>query len=217
VKKLILKWSATGSASLLVYTIIRLYGLTFRVRIENESPWMEHLENGGRVVLCSWHQQFFAAIGHFREYRRHQPSLMISRSRDGEIIANVARRVGWRPIRGSSSRGGGTALIEMINAVKHSRLGAHVVDGPKGPPFRVKAGVVALAQATSAVIVPFHVTPGRAWHFNSWDRFFIPKPLSRVTLRFGDMIAVEPTDTSEAFEEQRVALERVMRSASGLD
>ncbi len=108
-KKLILKWSATPSASLLVYAIIRLYGLTFRVQIENEGPWMEHLENGGRVVLCSWHQQFFAAIGHFREYRRHQPCLMISRSRDGEIIANVARRVGWRPVRGSSSRGGGTA------------------------------------------------------------------------------------------------------------
>ena len=168
------------------------------------------------MLLAAWHQQFFSAIRHFREYRGYRPSLMISRSVDGEIIAGVAHRTGWRTARGSSSEGGRSALREMAAMVRESRLGAHIVDGPKGPAFRVKAGLVKLAQAAGAVVVPFYVSADRAWHVDSWDRFLVPKPWARVVLRFGDAIELPATGDPEAFERQRLEVETIMRAAIGL-
>lgn len=195
----------------LLYRFVRCYAWTFRLRIENEDAWMTHIENGGRVLLCAWHQQFFSAIRHFRNYRRFSPGIMISRSRDGEIVTGVARRTGWRPVRGSSSRGGRPAMKSVIDGLKASCLAGHIVDGPRGPAGVVKAGVIRIAHATDAAIVPFYVAADKAWYFNSWDRFMLPKPFSRVLLRFGKLVHLDPTDDEALFEAQRVALECMMR------
>ena len=80
----------------LIYRIIRLYSATFRLTIENEQAWMDYVKGGGKVLLCTWHQQFFAAIRHFKSYSVFKPSLMISKSFDGEIIAGVAVPKGAR-------------------------------------------------------------------------------------------------------------------------
>lgn len=204
-------------AGWLLYRLIRLYTLTLRLRIENEEPWRSYLEGGGTVLLCAWHQQFFTAIRPFRAYRHHRPSLMISRSFDGDVIAAVARRTGWRTARGSSSRGGRSALGEMIRSMRETRLGAHIVDGPKGPPFRLKAGVVKLAHATGAAVVPFYVSADRAWHARSWDRFLVPKPGALVVLRFGQRIELSATEDTEEFERQRLRVESIMRAGAGID
>ena len=161
-------------------------------------------------MLCTWHQQFFAAIHPFKRYAKYQPALMISRSRDGAIIAAVARQTGWKTVRGSSSRGGKSALRSMIRHLKYSRLAAHILDGPTGPIGVVKAGAIRLAHAAQATIVPFSVSANRAHYFNSWDRFMLPLPFSRVTLRFGDPVRFLPTNDPEAFERQRVWLEATM-------
>ena len=194
----------------LLYRLIRAYSLTFRLTVENEAPWMDYLKSGGTVLLCTWHQQFFSAIRHFRRYRGYSPALMISRSRDGEVIAGIAQRTGWVPVRGSSSRGGKEALGEMIARVKETRLAGHITDGPRGPIGKVKPGLIRLAHATDAVIVPFFVSAQWAWHFRSWDRFMLPKPFSRVTLHFEDMIRLEPAVTEEHFEQQRLSIEQAM-------
>ena len=136
---------------------------------------------------------------------------MISRSADGELIAGVAERTGWNPVRGSSSSGGMQALDEMIERVRLTGLGAHIVDGPKGPAGRVKPGLIRLAQAAEAAIVPFYVTADRCWFVNSWDRFMIPKPGARVSLRFADPIHLESTSDAELLERQRQSIEAVMR------
>ena len=193
-----------------LYRFIRLYSSTFRIQVENEKQWMEHLGNGGKVVLCTWHQQFFAAIRHFQTYRHLKPSLMISKSSDGEIIADVAERSGWHTVRGSSSRDGRKALKDMIDRLSQFGLAAHVVDGPKGPAGIVKAGVIQLAHAADAVIVPFYTSADRAWYFNSWDRYFLPKPFARVVITFGDMIKLATAEDSDTFERQRFDLERIM-------
>ena len=200
--------SPLGSA--LAYRMVRLYTWTFRLRIENETPWQTHLDRGGSVLLCAWHQQFFAAIRHFRRYRRFNPGIMISRSRDGAMIADVARRTGWRPVRGSSSCGGRQAMREVIVRLARSRLAGHIVDGPRGPAGQVKAGVIRIAHATRSAIVPFYVTADRAWYFNSWDRFMLPKPFARVVLRFGPLVHLDPAVEEDAFEAQRTRLERMM-------
>lgn len=194
-----------------LYHVIRLYTNTYRMTVENEREWMDHLEAGGSVLLCAWHQQFFSAIRHFQSYAPYRPSLMISKSKDGDIIARVAEKSGWYAVRGSSSRGGGSALKEMVERLRRSRLAGHVVDGPRGPAGIVKPGAISLARSTGAVIVPLFTSADRAWYFNSWDRFMIPKPFARVTLRFGRMMDLALTGGSGDFEGHRAALESVMR------
>ena len=193
-----------------LYRFIRAYAWTFRLEVENEAPWMTHLQNGGRVILCTWHQQFFAAIRHFQNYRAHRPGLMISLSKDGKIIASVAKRTGWEPVRGSSSRGGIAAMRELIGILRRTRLAGHIVDGPRGPAGIVKSGLIRIAHAADAAIVPFYVSADRAWYFNSWDRFMLPKPFSRIRLRFDEMTRLAATEDEAEFEAQRAAVEQTM-------
>jgi len=215
-------------ATALLYRLIRAYSWTFRIKVENEDDWLTYLENGGRVLLCIWHQQFFSAIRYFKKYQKYNPSLMISRSKDGEIIAGVAKRTGWHSVRGSSSRGGSEALHGMIDRLKTSRLSGHVVDGPRGPAGIVKSGVIVdgprgpagivksgvirMAHTTGAMVVPLFTSADNAWYMNSWDKFMIPKPFAKVTLRFGEMIKLDPSENNEDFEKQRLHLEKIMRS-----
>lgn len=194
----------------LLYHFIRMYSLLFRLRVENEKQWMDHYKNGGAVILCVYHQQFFSAIRYFKTYRRLKPGLMISQSRDGEIIAAVANRTGWVTVRGSSTRGGKEALEMMVDHVKEHRLAAHIVDGPQGPAFKVKAGIIRMAHESDAVIVPFYIASNNAWYFRSWDTFMLPKPFSKVILRYGDMIKFEKTESTEEFEAQRDSLNSIM-------
>jgi lysophospholipid acyltransferase (LPLAT)-like uncharacterized protein len=193
-----------------LYRFIRAYAWTFRLRIDNEQGWMHYIDKGGKVLLCAWHQQFFSAIRHFRNYRRFNPGIMISRSKDGEIIAGIARRTGWHPVRGSSSRGGQAAMHSVIDGLKNTQLAGHVIDGPRGPAGQVKAGVIRMAHATDAVIVPFYVSAEKAWYFNSWDRFMLPKPFSKVTIRYGDLIPLPKSDTDDEIEGLRIHLQNIL-------
>ena len=196
----------------LLYRIVRAYCRTFRFTVENEETWLAYLQGGGKVLLCAWHQQFFAMIRHFESYRPYRPSIMISQSQDGEMTAGVAEKSGWFPVRGSSSRGGSQAFRRLVKKLKESGLAAHIVDGPQGPAGKVKSGAIHLARATGAVIVPTYVSADKAWYFNSWDRFLLPKPFSRVTLRFGDMINLTSTNNEEELERQRKYIEDIMLS-----
>ena len=194
----------------LVYHLIRLYALTFRLTVENEKEWMACLRNGGRVLLCAWHQQFFSAIRYFKTYQNYAPGLMISRSADGAFIAGVAARSGWRPVRGSSSKGGKSAMLSVIRHLKETGLAGHVVDGPTGPAGKVKAGLIRIALGADAAIVPFYVSADRAWYFRSWDRFFIPKPFAKVTLAYDHMISLHEPESETDFEAQRLHVENIM-------
>lgn len=194
-----------------IYFFIRAYSSTFCFKVVNDRSWQQLLKDGKTVLLCGWHQQFFAAIRHFKRYADFNPGLMISQSRDGALIAGVANRTGWHTARGSSSKGGREAMAEMIDHLKRYRFGAQILDGPRGPMGEVKPGVIKMAKESGAILVPFYISSDRAWFFNSWDRFMLPRPFSRVTLCFGDEICFEPPQTREQFEEQRQYLEQTMR------
>jgi len=174
---------------------------------------MDYRRNGGVVLLCIWHQQFFSTVRPFKKYKTFNPSIMISQSKDGEIVAKMALHNGWNPVRGSSSNGGMEALKKMITNLKEKKLAAHIVDGPKGPSGIVKAGVILLAHASNAVIVPLSVSAEKAWYFKSWDKFLLPKPFSKVILRFGEMIKFDRVKDRETFEKQRIRLEEIMLPA----
>lgn len=194
----------------LLFWVVNLYSLTFRIKMENEEGWLIRVRRGEKILLCAWHQQFFTAIRPFRKYRKFNPSLMISKSSDGDIVAGVANKCGWHVARGSSSRGGKEALRSMIDQLKRSGLAAHIVDGPKGPAGKVKAGVIQLAHAADALIVPFYTYADRAWYFNSWDKFMLPKPFSKVIISFGEVIKLIPAKDQDIFESQKLYLEGIM-------
>jgi lysophospholipid acyltransferase (LPLAT)-like uncharacterized protein len=136
---------------------------------------------------------------------------MSSRSLDGQIAAGVAQRSGFYTVWGSSSRGGVTALKEMINRIKQHRLAAHILDGPRGPAGIVKVGAIAIAHGAGAVIIPGFVTADRAWYLHSWDRFMIPKPFARVTITFCPKIELPPVMDKADYENQRKRLEMIMQ------
>ena len=169
------------------------------------------LEKGTPVLLCGWHQQFFSAIRHFKTYAGLNPGLMISQSRDGDLISGVANRTGWKTPRGSSSRGGKQAMESMIDHLRAHGFGAHILDGPQGPMGRVKAGVIKMALEADTVVVPFYTQAKDAWLFNSWDRFMLPKPFSRVVITFGQAIRFKAVTDQVEFEAHRRHLETVMR------
>lgn len=98
----------------------------------------------------------------------------------------------------------------VIGELKNSRLAGHIVDGPRGPAGQVKAGVIRMAHAAQAAVVPFYVSADKAWYFNSWDRFMLPKPFSKVLLRFERLVHLDPNVDEAGFESQREALERMM-------
>ena len=196
-----------------LYWFIRAYSWTFRLTVENEEAWMDHLKGGGTVLLCAWHQQFFPLIYHFKTYTHLNPSVMISQSNDGDIIAAIANKSGFLTVRGSSSKDGRESLGKMITNLKRYRLAFHGLDGPRGPAGIIKAGVVRMADVTNAVIVPVYTSADKAWFFNSWDRFMLPKPFARVTLRFGPMINFHAEHQEMDFEGRRLFLEKIMKPA----
>lgn len=195
---------------IILYVCVRCYLGFLRITVKNEKKWIQYLEKGGSVLIAAFHQQFFALIRHFKTYEKFNPIIMISRSSDGDIIAPVALRSGWKVARGSSSRGGKDAMNEMIDFVSDNGLGANIVDGPRGPMGVVKPGTIRIGQKSGAVIVFCVVIAESAWFVNSWDRFMIPKPFSRVEIRFSDMIKTDKIRTGSDFERSRAFLEKEM-------
>ncbi len=207
-----LKWIVhTKAFSSFVYYFLMIYLSTLRLKTSNLQNFMTLLERGETLLLCCWHQQFFSAIRNFKRYSKYNPAIMISQSRDGEFISRVAHRVGWKTARGSSSKGGKTAMNAMIAHLKDHKFAAHILDGPQGPIGKVKPGAIKMAHESGALIVPFHVEAENAWHFKSWDQFMLPKPFSKVTLYYGDAIKLTPCDSSEEFEQQIRQLEDTMK------
>ena len=211
-KKTLIRLISSRIGTICILRLIRFYLSLLHVRVENESAWMDHIKNGGTIVLAVFHQQFFSLIRHYASYAHLNPIIMISSSRDGGVISPIAQLTGWRVARGSSSRGGRDAMHRMIEAISSGSgsLGANLVDGPTGPMGIVKPGVVRIAQQTGSAIVPCFVRADSAWHVNSWDRFMIPKPFSRVIIRFGAMVDTDKIKSNNDFEAIRAGLEAAM-------
>jgi lysophospholipid acyltransferase (LPLAT)-like uncharacterized protein len=209
--------SGTGRITLLkiffapvAYFFLRLYLSMIRIRTLHEDALVQFLQGGGKGVGAVWHQRFLGVLGYVRKFRYLRLSIMISLSRDGDWIAPVVKWLGLRPVRGSSTRGGREALAAMVQDLAQNQAALHIIDGPQGPKAVVKAGLVRLAQLSKGVIIPIYISVDRAWVTNSWDRFLIPKPFSRVLVRFGGPIEVPEQMDPEVFEVLRLEVEKKM-------
>ena len=181
------RWLTSDPVLRLGVALLRLHARSLRIRVEGEAPLHAHLAAGGRIILSSWHQRFYGGICYFARFR---PVIMISQSRDGELIARLVELLGWTAARGSSSRGGHDALAAMVDELGRRQVAGHIVDGPRGPAGKIKPGIAVLAQRANARIVPVYVGYARPWEAGGWDHFQVPQPFSSVLLRFGQPLEV---------------------------
>ena len=190
--------------------LVRLLSKSYRYRLVDTDNEQRALEDHGSIVYASWHQRFFPGITFFAT--RKPIAIMISQSRDGEMIARVVDILGWQSVRGSSTKGGVRALKQIRDLASRGFRFGHIVDGPQGPFGVIKPGLLTIAQFAGAPIVPVIMSAERRWIFNSWDRFMVPKPFSRVFIRFAPPIFVPRRLKAEDFETLRRHIETVVQA-----
>ncbi|HEY1659296.1 MAG TPA: lysophospholipid acyltransferase family protein [Candidatus Sulfotelmatobacter sp.] len=174
------------------YWVIRILGPTLRVCVSREEGAQETV--GQRPLIASfWHACMIPATYACRDLGVR---VMSSNSYDGEYMGRVIRKFGFVAVKGSSSRNAVRALLGLRRALEQGWTVAFTLDGPRGPRYKVKPGPVALARSSGVPLTMFHAAVDRAWVLNTWDRLIIPKPFSRVLIRFGKLINV-PADASD--------------------
>ena len=137
---------------------------------------------------------------------------LISGSRDGDMIADVTQRFGFEVVRGSSSRMGASALLELSQVLSSGRDVLITPDGPRGPAYQLGPGIIFLAQKTGAPVVPVNMEYSSCWRVKSWDRFIIPKPFSKVRVTIGQPQQIKSTTSDAEFEAERLRLQNAMMS-----
>ena len=189
---------------------IRLLSATLRYEYVYPSESSNHVPGDaipGPTVYAFWHQSLLACAGRFRN---KDIAILISQSFDGELIARTVEGLGFRVVRGSSSRGGASALREMGEVYKAGYRCAFTADGPRGPAMIAKPGAVQLARLVGAPWVgTFYALPVSAWTLKTWDRFLVPKPFSKVLLVFPEHVPADVPDLEEAIQrslDQAVAM-----------
>lgn len=201
----LITWSA--------YLLVRLIGPTLRFSTSME-PGVPSRTFPHPGIFVFWHNAVIPATWH---YRGKNIAVMTSSSFDGEYIARIIGKFGFRPVRGSSTRGGVRALLGMHAEIEAGHSVAFTIDGPRGPVYVAKPGPVLLARNVQLPIYAFYVAVERAWILKSWDQLRIPKPFSRVHVHVAAPIRVSADKDAEAAKrlhgEMQVALERVREEA----
>jgi lysophospholipid acyltransferase (LPLAT)-like uncharacterized protein len=172
--------------------VIRLIGSTLRVAISFEDGAQKTLEQRP-LVASFWHSCIIPATYICRGFGIR---VMSSYSYDGEYMGRIIHKFGYVAVKGSSSRNPIKSLLGLRRALDDGWTVAFTLDGPRGPRHRVKPGPVGLGRSAGVPLTTFHAGVDKAWVLNSWDRMMIPKPFSRVLVRFGKLIHV-PKDASD--------------------
>jgi lysophospholipid acyltransferase (LPLAT)-like uncharacterized protein len=202
-------WSAR-----LGLVVIRLLASTWRVRFRNPELLDAARRDTGVAIFALWHGQLLPLLW---THRQRDIAIMVSEHGDGEIITRIAKSLGFRAVRGSTSRGAARALLGGCRELESGHDLAVTPDGPRGPAKSVAPGATVIAQRTGAGIAPVAAHASRAWRLASWDQFMIPKPFARVTVAYASPIYVAadaPRDATQESTTLRAAIERAGEIAS---
>jgi len=183
-------------APFLAAVVIRLLRLTMRVESLGEEVPRSFWQKQEPVVLAFWHDQLLLMV---TGYRGPGAKILISASKDGELIARTMGHFGQGAVRGSSSRGGRAAFRAMLDLSKEPYDLVFTPDGPKGPRHTIKEGVVQLARLTGRPVIPMAFACSRGHRFASWDRFLLPYPFSRGVFSFGPALRYAQDDRPETY------------------
>jgi lysophospholipid acyltransferase (LPLAT)-like uncharacterized protein len=163
-------------------------------------------------IFVIWHGRMFVPI---YIHRREKICPMISLHSDGEMIAQTMYKLGYYPVRGSSTRGGKEAFHEMVKKINQGAAGAIIPDGPIGPRHQFKPGTLYLAQQTNAYLIPITFSADKKIVFKSWDKFVLPLPFSRIIMMYGKPIKLKKNASSRELvkikadtEQQMIKLEQ---------
>ena len=192
------------------FRLLQLWARTLRYEIDDRTAIV------GRPVTenyigALWHNRLLIFPFVLRRFlpQRHGAAL-ISASRDGDLIADVVQRFGYDVIRGSSSRLGASAILQLTQVLASGRDVVITPDGPRGPAYELGPGIIFLAQKSGAAVLPMNLEYSRCWRLGSWDRFIVPRPFSKVRVLINPPHHVRRTSTPEQFESERLDLENAM-------
>ena len=188
--------------------LIRGLGATYRWRVDGYEHYESIVASGKQPIFAFWHGRILPAT---LFWKNRGIVVITSQNFDGEWIAGIIRRFGYGTARGSSSRGGARALVQLRRDLTDGKPAAFTIDGPRGPAKVAQAGAVFLAGATGQPILPFHIESSSAWTMNSWDRTQIPRPYARVAVAIGAPIHV-PDTTESTIEALRLHLQQQLAS-----
>lgn len=195
-----------------VWALLSIFGRTWRFEVIAEDGVTPVLfgEKPGPEIYCFWHQCVLPCTVYFR---KSNAVILISRSFDGELITRILKMFGFGAVRGSSSRGAREGLLGLKHVIETGSTAIFTADGPRGPIYETKMGPIKLAQTTGAPIGAFHLQPEHAWVMNSWDRFLVPKPFTRIVVSWANWTHI-PTDLPvEHFETKRRQLNDAIERA----
>lgn len=173
------------SVSFSIWLIGSVLGKTWRVSVESIPQPDPYNDRGTGRIYCLWHSQLLPLAFIFRNTGK---AAVISKSRDGVRAANVTKKWNYDVIYGSSSNGGMAALRQCLRTLKKNQCTVITPDGPRGPKEIIKDGVAELSLISGAPVVPISAFPDSCWRLKSWDRFVIPKPFSKITVRVAEPI-----------------------------
>ena len=195
------------AADVAFYALISTLGRTARFEVEGWENHEKVVQTGGLPIYCFWHDRIFLTT---YWWRRRRIVVMTSQSFDGEYIARFIQRFGYGAARGSSTRGGVGAVVEMSRLMRAGCTTAFTIDGPKGPRYVAKMGAVLLAKKSGHPVLPVTMALARYWTLPSWDRFQIPKPFTRAKVFVAEPIYVPPDADDEMLNIKRDELQRVL-------
>lgn len=191
------------------YRLVAMLGATLRWRTDGLEHFESLVRSGRQPVMAFWHGRIFPATYYFR---RRGIVVITSENFDGEWIAGIIERFGYGTARGSTSRGGRRALLQLTRDLAAGKPAGFTLDGPRGPARVAQPGAIWLAKTTGHPVLPFHLEASRHWTLKSWDRTQIPKPFATVALAVGEPFNVSRDADDAAIEASRQLLEERLRA-----
>jgi len=195
--------------SILGFRLVQLLGSTLRWKTEGLEHFDAIVAGGRQPVMAFWHGRILPATYYFR---RRGIVVITSENFDGEWIAGIIERFGYGTARGSTSRGGRRALLQLTHDLAAGKPAGFTLDGPRGPARVAQPGAVWLAKATGHPLLPFHLEASGHWTLRSWDRTQIPKPFSTVAITMGEPFHVDADADDAGLERARLILEERLKT-----
>jgi len=197
-----------AAISAIGYRLCAALGSTLTWRVEGLQHYDEIVLGGHQPIMAFWHGRILPATVYFKN---RGIVVITSENFDGEWIAGIIERFGYGTARGSSSRGGAKALVQLMREMEAGKPTGFTLDGPRGPARVAQAGAVWLSKATGQPVLPFHLEADRHWTISSWDQTQIPKPFSTVALVVGEPFVVPEDADDDEIEAARQHLEQQLQ------
>jgi lysophospholipid acyltransferase (LPLAT)-like uncharacterized protein len=194
------------------FRLLQVWARTLRFEIDDRAGVIgQPVEKN--YIAALWHNRLLLISFALKKFLPQRTGAgLISASRDGDLVADLTRRFGFEVVRGSSSRLGASAILELSNVLARGRDILITPDGPRGPAYELGPGIIFLAQKTGAEVVPVNFEYSSCWRLNSWDGFILPRPFSKVRFLIGPPHRVKSTSTPKEFEAERFRLQNTMMS-----